>query len=135
MGYAITYPTKTVLATAKLAADLSVSITAPSSVSVGSDISYSDFVFNSGPNATSVTLTHTIAPNMTFVSAAAGCTNTATLVTCALGTVNANTSKTVVITLHPKFVDGYDTTAKVTGSGTVDVTPTGATATKHVNVT
>ena len=135
MSYRLTFPGDTVTLTARKSADLSVSISAPSSVPVGSDITYTDFVINTGPNPTSVTLTHTIAPNMTFVSAPAFCSHTATLVTCTVGTMNSGQSTNVVIKLHPMFVDGYDTTAKVTGAGTVDPTPLGATDTEHVEVT
>jgi uncharacterized repeat protein (TIGR01451 family) len=135
MGYGVTYPAKTVLLTASLAADLSVSVSAPSSATVGTNITYTDFVLNSGPNPTSVTLTHTIPSGLTFVSASAGCTSTTTLVTCTVGTMNANTSKNVLVVLHSTFVDGYDVTAKVVGAGTLDVTPSGAVSTKHVNVT
>ena len=56
MSYGITYPGKTATVTAKPGANLQVSITAPSSISVGQDITYTDVVSNSGPNPAQVTL-------------------------------------------------------------------------------
>ena len=83
-------------------ASLSVSKTGPSSVPLGSNISYTITVNNAGPNsAAGVTVTDPIPPNTTLVSATpsqGSCSGTAT-VNCSLGLIGSGGSATIALVL------------------------------------
>ena len=80
-------------------ADLAAAMTAPASVAVNSNVTYSISVTNNGPaNATNVTVTDVLPAGVTFVSATpstGSCTGTTT-VTCSLGTLNSGASPVTI---------------------------------------
>jgi uncharacterized repeat protein (TIGR01451 family) len=86
------------------AADLTVTVAAPSSVTVGQDLTYTINVTNNGPStATGVVLTDTLPPlpaDGTFVSGSAGTLAGSTL-TDNIGTLTAGASVTVTIVIAP----------------------------------
>ncbi|MGH9522172.1 MAG: hypothetical protein ACRD3E_06540, partial [Terriglobales bacterium] len=102
------------------AADLVLSVNAPSGTLFGADQPYIFTIFNNGPNDAGVTtFTDTIPANMTFVSADIGgtpCTVTAGTITCSLASLAANASVNVNAVLHPTVASTFANTASVQGS-------------------
>jgi uncharacterized repeat protein (TIGR01451 family) len=76
----------------------------PSTVSAGSNVTYTLYVTNSGPlTATSVTVTDTLPSGTTLISASpsrGSCTGTST-VTCSLGDILANDSAVITLVVTP----------------------------------
>ncbi len=101
-------------------ADLSVTKTdSPDPVLLGSDITYTVVVSNSGPSTGSqVTLTDTLPGGVSFVSSAASpgtCSGTST-VTCTLGSLASGDSATVTIVVTPNSAGDLTNTASVTAT-------------------
>src|SRR5262249_38615838 len=101
-------------------ADLSITKTAPTSVTTGQQFTYTLSVSNGGPNdAIGVTVTDTLPTGVTFVSASSGCTNASGTVTCAVGNLakGANAPATIVVTA-PSTAGTITNTAAVAGQPT-----------------
>src|SRR5262249_8068428 len=82
--------------------DLSLTGSAPGSVTLGQDVTYSFTVTNNGTEgATGVTLTDTLPAGVTFVSATGGVTPVGGVLTFPLGTLAANASTTVTVVVTP----------------------------------
>ncbi|MGE5235854.1 MAG: S8 family serine peptidase [Acidobacteriota bacterium] len=84
-------------------ADLAVTgTTSPDPVLVGTDLTYSLTVSNSGPAvASAATLTDVLPAGVTFVSASAGCADSSGTVSCALGDLASGASVPVTIVVSP----------------------------------
>jgi uncharacterized repeat protein (TIGR01451 family) len=105
-------------------ADAGVSITgAPNPVVIGSNLTYSIVVTNSGPGiAINTLLTDTLPPQTAFVSAtstAGPCTNSAGVITCGLGNLSPNSSAILTIVVTPSAAGSLTNTASV-GTGSSD---------------
>jgi uncharacterized repeat protein (TIGR01451 family) len=86
--------------------DLEVNLSAyPTPITVGSNLSYSVMVLNSGPGAsTSVLVTNTFSPDVSFVSATptqGSCSYSNGILNCNLGTIGGLASATVTIVVTP----------------------------------
>src|SRR5262249_41399266 len=104
--------------TTVLAADLSITKTAPATVAAGQQFTYTLSVHNGGPSdATGVSVTDTLPTGVTFVSASTGCANATGTVTCTVGNLanGANATATIVPT-PPNNATTLTTTATVAGS-------------------
>jgi uncharacterized repeat protein (TIGR01451 family) len=94
----VTIPTSVIGPTA----DLGLSGSAPSSVIVGSNLTYTLTVTNNGgTEATDVTLTDPLPDHVTFVSATSGVTPFQGILTFDLGDLAANASSTITIVVTP----------------------------------
>ncbi len=103
------------------AADLSVTkVGAPDPLRVGSDITYTLAVANSGPStATSVTLTDELPASLTFQSASSSqgtCGEASGTVTCDLGTLAASSSATVQIVVRADSAGDVTNSAEVSAA-------------------
>jgi uncharacterized repeat protein (TIGR01451 family) len=100
-------------------ADLMLAMTAPGSVKVGSDLTYSLTVTNNGPSAASgVQVTDVLPAGLSFVSATASqgtCTGTSTVVA-DLGGLASGATATVTIKVYPTAEGTYVNPASVTSS-------------------
>ncbi|MFD4597320.1 calcium-binding protein [Streptomyces sp. NPDC058464] len=122
-------------------ADLSVTKTGPSSVTIGDRATYTVRVTNAAAStaaATGVTLTDTLSGGgATLISATpdqGSCTTTATGATCALGTLAPGASTTVTVVAEPRATGTLGNTATVTGTPADPATGNNtATATGTVN--
>ncbi|MFD4509682.1 calcium-binding protein [Streptomyces sp. NPDC058457] len=122
-------------------ADLSVTKTGPSSVTIGDRATYTVRVTNaadSTASATGITLTDTLSgAGATLASATpvqGSCTTTATGATCALGTLAPGTSTTVTVVAEPRATGTLRNTATVTATPADPATGNNtATATGTVN--
>jgi len=96
-------------------ADLSITITAPTPIVGGQNVTYTITVTNNGPaQAAAVTVTDPTPPFFTFVSNTGGCT---TAFPCNLGTVPANQTVTIQSTfLVPSNFQGSTMTATVSST-------------------
>jgi uncharacterized repeat protein (TIGR01451 family) len=108
------------------AADLALTKTdSPDPVRVGSTLTYSITVTNTGPDpATGAIVTDTLSSGVTFVSSSASqgtCSGTST-VSCKLGTLAKGATARVTILVTPTAAGGIRNTARVTGTET-DPTP------------
>jgi uncharacterized repeat protein (TIGR01451 family) len=120
------------------AADLGVTLSdAPDPVALGSNLTYTAQVSNSGPdNATSVGLTDVLPASATFVSASAGCTyvGATSTVSCSLGSIANGASASVSITVKPGTAGTLQNTVSVSGAQSDPVPGNNdATATTTVN--
>jgi uncharacterized repeat protein (TIGR01451 family) len=102
-------------------ADLSIVKTAdPDPAATSSQLTYTLSVSNFGPDdATGVTVTDTLPPEVTFVSASTGCLHSSGVVTCALGGLarDVTTEATITVTT-PSTPGSVSNTATVTGNQT-----------------
>ncbi|MER5793758.1 calcium-binding protein [Streptomyces sp. NPDC001980] len=122
-------------------ADLSVTKTGPSTVTIGDRATYTVRVTNataSTASATGVTLTDTLSgAGATLISATpsqGSCTTTATGATCALGTLAPGAGATVTVVAEPRATGTLTNTATVTATQTDPATGNNtATATGTVN--
>ncbi|MEO5802635.1 MAG: Calx-beta domain-containing protein, partial [Verrucomicrobiota bacterium] len=99
-------------------ANLGVSITdSPDPVSVGSNVTYTILVTNSGPYAAAgVTLIDTLPTGMNFVSATStngSCTNQNGTITCKLGSLNNGATATIFLTVNAVLVGTLTNTVTV----------------------
>ena len=102
-------------------ADLSIFKWAdPDPAPTSSELTYTLYVSNFGPDdATGVTATDTLPPEVTFVSASTGCSHASGVVTCALGGLARNDSTQATITVATPSTPGMiSNTATVTGNET-----------------
>ena len=102
-------------------ADLSIfKVADPDPAPPSSELTYTLSVLNFGPDdATGVTATDTLPPEVTFVSASAGCTHSSGVVTCALGELAGNDSTEATITVATPPTPGtVSNTATVAGNET-----------------
>jgi uncharacterized repeat protein (TIGR01451 family) len=102
-------------------ADLSVSVSAPATVTEGSSIAYSVVVTNSGPNAaTAVTASVQLAAGLnvaTATSSRGSCTPRGSLVTCVVGDLADDSNATIAITTTATTPGTFQATANVAASG------------------
>src|SRR5262249_50588048 len=78
----------TATTTVTASADLSITKSAPASVTTGQQFTYTLSVHNGGPSdATGVSVTDTLPTAVTFGSASTGCTNASGTVTCTVGSL------------------------------------------------
>jgi uncharacterized repeat protein (TIGR01451 family) len=102
-------------------ADLSVSVSAPATVTEGNSIAYSVVVTNSGPNvATAVTASVQLAAGLsvaTATSSRGSCTPSGSLVTCVVGDLAADSNATIAITTTAASPGTFQATANVAASG------------------
>jgi uncharacterized repeat protein (TIGR01451 family) len=102
-------------------ADLSVTASAPATVTEGSALTYSVVVTNAGPNAaTAVTANVQLAAGLVVATAApsrGSCTSSGTLVTCLIGDLAGNSGATITITTAAASSGTFQATAIVAGSG------------------
>jgi uncharacterized repeat protein (TIGR01451 family) len=108
-----------------IAADMSVDMLAgPNPVTVGSNLTYTINVLNSGPSAaTSVNLTDTLPIDANFVSVATSqgsCTNSGGQVTCNLGTLTSLNAATLTIVVNPIIAGSQLTNTVVVTRGEAD---------------
>ena len=101
--------------------DLSVAQSAiPSPVAVGSNLTYTVTVANSGPAiASDVALADALPAGVTFVSASStsgSCTHLAGVVTCTIGSINAGANVTATIVVLPTVAGTLNNQASVTSS-------------------
>ena len=119
-------------------ADLAINKSdSPDPVTLGSPLTYTITVTNSGPSsATGVTVTDALLPVLTFVSATPSqgtCGGTST-VTCKLGTLAISASATVSIVVTPTQAGGISNTAGVTANEVdPDLSNNSATAVTTIN--
>lgn len=101
-------------------ADLSIDKTAAPTVSAGEQLTYTLTVTNDGPDeASGVTVTDILAPDVVFAGASESCEEVSLTVTCDLGTLALGATTEVTITIAvPSGFDGdrLDNTASVTSS-------------------
>ena len=91
----------TATTTAQRVADLSITKSAPTTATAGTDIPYTLTVTNVGPSTSSGgTVADVLPAQVSFVSASAGCTNTAGTVTCTSGTLAPSATQPFTITVH-----------------------------------
>src|SRR5262249_41382227 len=104
------------------ASDLSITKTdAPDPVTAGQTLTYTIAVTNNGPSdATGVTVTDTLPPNVTFRSASPGRGHSSRTVTCAVGALSngAMATITITVTVTPTTTGSITNSATVTGSPT-----------------
>lgn len=82
------------------AADLSITVTAPTQVDLGTPITYQITVTNAGTSlATGVTVTDQLPPNTEFLSGTSSCVGNGSAITCSLSSVAGGTSVHLTITL------------------------------------
>ena len=89
-------------------------------INVGSDLTYSVTIANNGATqASGVTLTTTLPPQVSYISSTPVCTHVGGQVTCELGTLNANANQQVVITARALQLstNSISNTFLVNGSG------------------
>jgi uncharacterized repeat protein (TIGR01451 family) len=102
-------------------ADLSVTASAPATITEGSAITYSVVVTNAGPNtATAVTANVQLAAALTVATAVpsrGSCTSSGTLATCLVGSLANNSSATITITTAAASPGTFQATASVAVSG------------------
>jgi uncharacterized repeat protein (TIGR01451 family) len=112
-----------VLGAPALAPDLALSASAPVSVAVGQDVTYTLTVKNDGAAAsTGVTLTDTLPSGVKFISATGGISPVGGVLTFALGNVAAGASTTVTVVASPTMAGTLNDTAAV-GMDQADPTP------------
>ena len=112
-----------VLSGAPAAPDLSLAGAAPSSVTVGTNITYSLTVTNGGTGgATGVTLTDTLPADVNFVSATGGVAPINGVLNFALGSLAAGASTAVTLVVTPT-VSGTLTNTATVSSNETDPTP------------
>jgi uncharacterized repeat protein (TIGR01451 family) len=101
LGYQVTIGPTALTLTARQAADVKVTGTAPASVGVNSPYSYVWTVHNNGPaTATGVSLTDTLPAGVTFVSVTStqgSCTRSGQKVTCKPGSMTSGADVTITI--------------------------------------
>jgi trimeric autotransporter adhesin len=118
-------------------ADLSVSLTAPSTATTGTAISYVAQVTNAGPNAaTGATLSVNLDPSLIInsITASQGSCNTATAFSCDLAGLAKGASATVTVNATP--TDSGTLAAQVSvSSSSFDPTPSNNQATASTTVT
>lgn len=117
-------------------ADVAVTMTAPSSVTQNSNVTFTATVVNNGPlPATAVTLTDALPAGATFVSAttSVGTCSGTTTVTCALGTMANAASATVTIVVTATETGTLANTVNIT-SGVADPNQTNNSATANTTV-
>ncbi|MEU2235927.1 calcium-binding protein [Streptomyces vietnamensis] len=121
-------------------ADLSVTKSGTSTVSIGNRATYTVTVTNAASStatATGVTLTDSLSgAGATLVSAVPSqgtCTTTATGATCALGSLAPGAGATLTVTAEPRAVGTLTNTAGVSATQPDPTTPNTATATTSVN--
>src|SRR5262249_21318542 len=101
-----------------MAADLSITKTAPATVTTGQQFTYTLQVSNAGPGtASNVSVTDTLPTGVTFVSASSGCTNSSGTVTCVVGSLKSGKSSTDTITVTAPATAGM-----ITNTATVNPT-------------
>ena len=102
-------------------ADLSVTASAPATVTDGSPIAYSIVVTNAGPNAaTAVTASVQLPAGLNVATAASSsgsCTPSGGLVTCLIGNLADNSNATITITTAAASPGTFQATANVAASG------------------
>src|SRR5262249_6737189 len=106
--------------TVTASADLSITKSAPASVTTGQQFTYTLSAHNGGPSdATGVAVTDTLPTGVTFVSASTGCANASGTVTCTVGSLanGANATATIVVTA-PSTTGTITNTATVAGQQT-----------------
>src|SRR5262249_32250829 len=100
-----------------MAADLSITKTAPATVTAGQQFTYTLTVRDGGPGPVStISVTDTLPDGETFVSAS-GCTNSSGTVTCVIGSLKSGKSLTDTIT-----VTAPGTAGTITNTATVSPT-------------
>jgi uncharacterized repeat protein (TIGR01451 family) len=115
--------------------DLSLMGTAPASVTMGQNVTYTLTVNSVGAaGATGVTLTDTLPTGVTFVSATGGVTPVGGVLTFALGSLAVGGSATVTIVVTPTATGALNNQANVSGNET-DPTPADNTVTQMTTVT
>jgi uncharacterized repeat protein (TIGR01451 family) len=106
-------------------ADIAITMSVPSPIVIGSNLTYSITASNNGPNlAADVTVTDTLPAGVTYVSATPSqgtCTGTST-VTCNLGTINNGANATISLIVTPTVTGTISNTATVTTTAN-DSTP------------
>jgi uncharacterized repeat protein (TIGR01451 family) len=99
-------------------ADLSVTVSGPSTARPRTNITYTMTVKNNGPaDAKTVTLTNNMAANLYFVSSSTthgSCGG----VSCSLGTLTSGTTATVTVTVRPLLRGTYTSKSSLTFGGT-----------------
>jgi len=99
--------------------DLSVAVSADSSVTVGGSINYSITVTNNGPkSANNIVVEITLPAGTTFVSASNGCTQNNTIVTCDISTLDSLSPNNVAL------LEYTVTASSIAGTSTSNVTVT-----------
>jgi virginiamycin B lyase len=112
-----------VLGAQATAPDLALSGSGPSSVAVGSDVTYHLTVTNNGAaGATGVTLSDTLPSGVTFVSATGGVTPASGVLDFSIGSLAAGASTSVTITVTATAA-GMLTDSASTGMSLTDPTP------------
>ncbi|HEV3162579.1 MAG TPA: hypothetical protein VGZ22_00965 [Isosphaeraceae bacterium] len=120
----------TIVAAVAASADLALSGSAPGSVTLGNNVTYSLTVTNGGPSdATGVTLTDTLPAGASFVSATGGVTPVGGVLTFPLGKLSAETSTTATVVVAPTAAGTLINQASVSGNET-DPTPADNSATQ-----
>jgi uncharacterized repeat protein (TIGR01451 family) len=105
------------------APDLALSASAPGSVTLGSNVTYTLTVANDGTSAASgVALTDTLPPAVTFVSATDGVTPVGGVLSFAIGNLPAGATISVTIVVTPTAAGTLENRASVRGSES-DPTP------------
>jgi virginiamycin B lyase len=124
-----------VLNAAVTAPDLALTASAPLSVTLGSEVTYTLTASNDGTgSATGVTLTDTLPAGATFVSASDGVTPASGVVTFNIGSLAPGASATFTIVVAPTAGGNITDRASVSGSQS-DPTPADNTATLSTDVT
>ncbi len=119
-----------------LQADLAATITAPTTATFGSVITYTVTVTNHGPNpASAVQLTQTLPANGIYTGTVSGCTGSSDSVACGLGALAVNESRNLNLAVQMKGNGVVTATVTAKDSGTVDPGGQAATASAAVTVT
>lgn len=117
------------------APDLALSGSAPASVSLGENVTYSFTVTNGGTSgASGVTLADTLPTGVTFVSAAGGIKPDNGVVTFHLGNLAKGASEVVTIVVTPTAVGALNNQASLSGNDD-DATPADNSLTQKTTVT
>jgi uncharacterized repeat protein (TIGR01451 family) len=133
----------TTTATVAPTADLAITKSGPSTVTIGSNATYTVVVTNNGPSdAANVTLTDTLPPNTTFVSAnqttgpSFNCSNTTTTITCTIASFAAGASASFSFVVNvTSNAQGQITNSATVSSTTADPTPGNSSASATAAVT
>ena len=116
-------------------ANLSVSISGPSSVVSGSTVNYVLNINNAGPqSATNVVGTFTVPAGASFLSASSNCTFVANVVTCLAGTIVNGATQTSTIQLIWSDISALGTLSAKVSSDVPDTSGANNTATNIVSI-